>query len=189
MKKIILFCSVCLFVLTAFNAYSGDYSAKKHSFDVVRYKALTQKNIGIAISNSPDINEMKKDMQTLIDIAIEGCKKHHSGTTESVDKKILDLVIENIDSIKSLSVDEAEEKWIDKGIFRENNLAFEDSKLFFEIRTHAFSAIFPAVSIVLLNAYEKEKDPDLLDQVKNQLEEMFKYFEAVKRFHEENQKD
>ncbi len=177
MKKIRLW-HLILVVLIA-GMFTNAIAEEK--FDKKLYDKIAKKTIGMVISGNIDADKMIADMGKLIDFAVQGCKEYmKKGGTPPKEAKIMKIVVENAKKVSSLTMDEIEEQWHDGGVLKANGIDIDKFDRFSEVISLYAAVVHPATAAICFNEYKKTKKEDLLDTVKDELEEIREHLKYIK---------
>ena len=146
--------------------------------DMVAFKKMAKDTIRQAISGSiSDIDTLIATQAKLVDIGVQGCKEFAKKSPKEA--KIMNLVVQNAEKMKSMTLDEIEEAWHEGGVLNKNGIDFDAIDHMGAAISHMDTVVHPATTYIALKEYKKTKDEDLLDQVKEELSEVLKHIEHL----------
>ncbi|MBN2374670.1 hypothetical protein JXL19_12880 [bacterium] len=152
----------------------------EHQFDKEAYVTLAKKNIGRIISGSIDPEAMISDMETLMDLGIQGSKEHmNEKETPQTEAKLLSIAIDSAGRMKSLTLEELESQWHDGGFLKSKGIDISGYDHFSEVMCHYDAIIHPATAIVCLRKYKETKSEDYLEQMKDELSEVVEHMKHL----------
>ena len=164
----------------------GSCATAANALDVESYENLAnntirQMNSGVV----GDIDAMIAIQEQLIILGMEGginyLQKSPKGGTP------LKLVIENAESMKSLSLDEIETLWHAGEYLKNKGIDQEKIDHFGPMMSLMDSVIHPATSYLLMKEYKRTGNPDLLVRVKAELYEVLEHIKHVDDGHDQVQ--
>ena len=162
MKKLI----VALLVTGIFGLFS--YAS---AFDKATLMKIAKETIRQALSGEiADIDKLIADQEKLINIGVQGCREYAKKSPK--DAKMMNIIINNVDKMKSMSIDEIEEKWHDGEVLKENGIDVESMDPMGHTITMMEIVHAPATTYVVLKEYKKTGDKELLDMVKDELSDI-----------------
>ncbi|MGA1845038.1 MAG: hypothetical protein ACMUIS_10800 [bacterium] len=151
-----------------------------HQFDKTTYVKVTKKNIGRILTGNISPSTMKADMEKLISIGLDGCREHMSEPDATpVEKKLLEITIKSVDSMRGLSLDQIEEMWHEGGFLKSQGVDIMKLDHFSHAMCHYDSVLHPLTAILCLNEYERTQKDEYLDQMKAELAEVAEHMEHL----------
>lgn len=170
-RKFSLFLGLFLFV--AFSAQAAI------AMDIATFEKITNNTIKQVLSGDPgDIDALIADQEKLIAIGIKGAQDYAKEAPEYA--KFMNLVIDNADKMKAMTLDEIEPAWHDGEFITASGIDFEAIDHFSKALSHMDTVLHPATAIIALREYKSFKDPDLLEQVKDELSEVLEHLDHLK---------
>lgn len=160
MKKLFFSIMVMVGLVTVVNAS-----------DLDEFKAIANKTIKAVVDGNIDADKMLIDMDRLIVLGQSFCKKHATGKAT----KFMNLVIDNADKMKAMSLDEIEEAWHDGQAIKDAGINIDEFDHFSPAFSAADTVIHPATSYIVLKNYKKDGDKDGLAQIKDELSEVLEH--------------
>ena len=178
MKRMRWFDLIFLVMIVAIstNAFAGS----EHEFDKKAYDKIAKKTIGLVISGNVDADKMSADMEKLVALGVQGCKKHMSkAKTPPVEAKIMKAVIDNADKMKSLTLAEIEVQWHEGNVLKAKGIDIGSYDHFAAVMCHLDAVVHPATAIICLKEYKKTNKEELLEQVKDELAEVREHLKHI----------
>ena len=132
----------------------------------------------VSSGNVGDIDKLIAMQEQLISIGKQAIKEHVSKDPNSA--KMLNLVSDNADKMKQMTLPEIEAQWHEKAFLKKNgiNAALMEEKSI--TGSLMDTVVHPATAIIALNEYKKTKNKKLLQQVHDELEEVIHHVERIK---------
>lgn len=149
----------------------GLVSVLNASSDVEEFKAIANSAIKAVVEDTVDADKMMKDMDKLIVLGKKFCKKNATGKGT----KFMNLVIDNAEKMKAMTLDEIEEAWHDGEAITNAGINLDDFDHFSPVFSSADTVIHPATSYIVLKNYKKDGDKDGLAQIKDELSEVLEH--------------
>ncbi len=147
--------------------------------DMASFKKMTKNTIRQAISGSiSDIDKLIATQVKMLDIGVQGCKEYAQKSPK--DAKIMNLVVQNAEKMKAMTLDEIEDAWHEGGVLKKNGIDFDKIDHMGAALSHMDTVVHPATTYIALKEYKKTKDEDLLDQVKDELSEVLEHLDHIK---------
>lgn len=167
---------LALFVLGVYTvvfAEDGhDHADATEHFDVHLYNQLCKKNIGRIISGNIDVKKMMANMDVMLEQGVEGAEVHmKAGDTPALEIKMMKMLIDNAERMKSLSVNEIDEQWHEGAVFKAEGIEITKMDPLGEAMRHMELIVYPAEAMACLKQYEKTNDEGLLNDMKQRLME------------------
>lgn len=125
-----------------------------------------------------DIDKLIAMQEQLISIGQSAIKEYAAKNPSAA--KMLNLVNENANKMKTMSMAEIEEQWHEKGYLKSKGISgplLEEKSVTGSLMD---TVVHPATAIIALNEYKKTKDKKLLQQVHDELEEVVHHVERIK---------
>lgn len=161
MIRTFLTISLSMIFCLANQAYGNDLKTYRSSGKNIMDQIISKKIDKPALSS-----EVDKMVQAAINLTKEYQKKHPSG------KKVLQVVIDNIEKIKGMSFDEVEKQWHDLGYFEgksfDLDLSDEDNEHFTD-PIHCI--VHPILTLKAGESYLKTKDQKHIQTMQEELSE------------------
>ena len=178
MRKIIFLSAVIgLFVCAM---ASTAFAQTKHDFDAKGYTKTAKKAIGMIISGNVDADKMQADMEKLVTMGVDGCREHMGEKeTPEIEKKLMQLVIDNAGKMKSMSLKAIEAQWHEGGTPKAKGIDTSKFDHFAEVMCHFEAVVHPATAIICLKEYKKTKKDALLEQVQGELQEVVEHLKHL----------
>jgi len=144
-----------------------------HQFDVKAYDKIAKKTIGRIITGNVDADKMITDMRKLVELGVAGCGEHMGeAETPAEEKKVMQITIDNAQTMSSLSLAEIEPQWHEGGLLKGQGVDISQFDHFSEVLCHYDAVVHPATAIIALEQYKKTGKEDLLEQVQAELAEV-----------------
>lgn len=160
--------------------WTSAFAQTKHEFDKSAYDKIAKKTVGRVISGNIDADKMLEDMEKLVELGIAGGKEHMSEPeTPPVEAKMMKITIENVGSMRSLTLEDIESQWHEGGFLKANGVDIGSFSHFDEIMCHYDLIVHPLTAIICLNEYKKAKNEDLLEQVKAEIGEAREHLKHI----------
>jgi len=150
-----------------------------YAADFSQFKDLAQTTIAEVQSGKiKDINKLIAMQEKMMVIGSKACEEF--ALKNPGNAKMLKLVSENADSMKKLSLSEIEDQWHEKNFLRSKGI--EAAQLEEKSLTGSLmdTVVHPATAYIALNQYKQTKDAKLLEQVKDELDEVLHHVERIK---------
>ena len=171
MKKL-AFKALLALVLLTFTATAAQ------AFDKATFERLAKASIKEAMSGEiKDPDALIKTQKKLIALGVAGCKEYAKKNPKWA--KLMNLVVKNADKMQTMSLDDIEEQWHEGEALKEIGLNFDEIEHFGAALSFMDTVLHPATVVIVLNEYKKTRDPELLDQIKDELSEVLKHIEHV----------
>lgn len=158
-------------------ASSQAFALDAHQYEEIAGKTIRQMNSGVA----GDIDAMLAMQEQLMILGLEGgvsfLQENPEGGTP------LKLVVENAESMKSLTLDEIETLWHEGEFLRKKGIDPDTIDHFGPMMSLMDSVIHPATSYLLIKEYKQTGNPELLARVKA---ELFEVLEHIKHIHSDD---
>ena len=150
-----------LWDLTIAAAIAGDW----HHFE----KMANQTIKAVQKGHPKDIDQLIHLQERLMEIGISACKNR--ARTNPDDAKMFQLVVNNAESMKFLSLSEIKQQWHAKRFLLSHGIAVE--KLHQNSTTGSLldAVVHPATAYIALREYRRTGDSSLLQQVDQELSE------------------
>jgi hypothetical protein len=169
MKKYLTGLAVLLFI--------GAGTANAADLDSYTKIAKTTMN-QVSSGSVGDVDKLIAMQEQLISIGQSAIKEYVAKNPNSA--KMLNLVNENANKMKGMSLAQIEKEWHEKGFLKSKGI---DAALMKEKSVTGSlmdTVVHPATAIIALNEYKKTKDKKLLQQVHDELEEVVHHVERIK---------
>ena len=161
--------------MVAMLTFSAANALEKETFTAIAKETITQ-----ALSGSiSDIDGLIAKQAKLVALGVAGCQKYANSTSDPVHKKIMELVIRDAEKMKSMDLDSIEEHWHEGGILAAEGIDMDKLGQSSEVISLMDTVVHPATSYIALKEYKKSQDSDLLDQVKDELDEVLHHLEQI----------
>ena len=171
MKKTFCFSlMVMMFVLAmSFTAFA---------IDLDRYEKIARQTIEQIDSGTVNVDRMMADQEELVKLGVAACREY--AAAEPIKAKMMNIIADNSDEMKSLTLEEIEKKWHEGGVLQENGIDTSAFDHFDKSMCYAEMVIHPATVCICLNEYKKTGDKTHLDQAKAELSEVIKHVKYVR---------
>lgn len=156
-------------------SYSGTIAA-----EVEEYQQLANDIIGQAVSGTINKDKIIKKSQAMIAIGRNFCKEYQQKYPDS--QKMMQVIMDQASGMGDLTLKEIEQKWHDSEIFNEpgNGLSFDiDDEDYEDFHNPKDTVVHPATVIILVKMYSTSPDPDHLNQIKAELQEVIEHAALV----------
>lgn len=148
------------------------------AMDVNAFKKIARNTIKVAMSGSvSDVNKMIADQARLVEMGVQGCKEYAEKDAKYA--KLMNLVVQNAEKMKTMSLDEIEAAWHEGAILKTIGLDFDSIDHMSPALSHMDTVVHPATTYILFNLYKKSKDADHLEQVKDELSEVLEHIDHL----------
>ena len=173
--------TVCL-ILCAASAAAQDGN-KELETRITEYKKLSKALIKQAVAGKIDQKKAKTSIDKLIEHGKWFCTKYQERYPEC--KKMMQIVIDNAESMQKLELAKVEELWHDNGIFNEkgNELDFDiDDEDAEDYHNPKDAVVHPATVTILLRriAAKKGDAKEAYQQIKVELAEVVEHINMIK---------
>lgn len=171
MKKTFCFSLMAIVFVMAmmFNAFA---------MDLDRYEKIARQTIEQIDSGKVDIDQMMADQEELVKLGVAACREYAAAEPDKA--KMMNIVADNGDKMKSLTLEEIENKWHEGGVLKENGIDISAFDHFDKAMCYSEMVIHPATVCICLNEYKKTGDKAHLDQAKAELSEVVEHVKYVR---------
>ncbi len=178
-KRLATVLTTCMVMLFTVNFAGAEETA--HEFDAAKFDKIAKKAVGAIISGNVDADAMLGDMEELLELGVSGCEEHmNEPETPEVEKKLMQLAIDNADEMTSMSLADIEAQWHEGGAAKDAGIDIEQFDHFDEVMCHYDGVVHPATCIICLKEYKKSKNDELLTQIQAELEEVREHMKHLK---------
>jgi hypothetical protein len=147
--------------------------------DVDNYVKTAKKTLkAVKKSKVRNVDDLIDQQRELIRMGIEGCLEF--AEKSPADAKMMHLIVLNSLKMQNLSLKEIESEWHGGGYLRSHGIDVDKFGKSDAQINYFDSIVFPATAIVALEAYKKNQDPALLEQVHKDLAEVVAQVENLK---------
>ena len=168
MQKVLLYKVIAILGLTLLsNLYITNSGAAESWY---RFEKMANQTINAVKKGDPkNIDQLIILQERLMEIGVAACKNYALANPE--DAKLFELVVNNADNMKALSLYEIKQQWHAKRFLLSHGIAVD--KLHQNSTTGSLldSVVHPATAYVALKEYQRTKDAALLKQVDMELSE------------------
>jgi hypothetical protein len=167
MQKALRSNMVGIFGLTlAFNLYI----AKAHAEDWQHFEKMATQTIKAVEKGHPeDVDELIILQERLMEIGIKACKNYALANPD--DAKLFQLVVNNAENMKILSLGEMKYQWHAKRFLLSHGIPVEKLQQNSTTGSLLDAVVHPATAYVALTEYRRTGDTSLLEQVNLELTE------------------
>lgn len=163
-------------------AASGGFISHAVAVDFSEFRKLAKNTISEVSSgkiNNSSVDKLIANQKTLIKIGISAIDEYADLYPKVAE--VLKVVKGQAPMMQKLSLSEIEEQWHKGGYLKSKGVDIDEEA------THAHVAyslmdtvVHPATVIIVLNEYKKKADQKLLDQVKDELNEVLIHLDMIK---------
>ncbi|MCG6969264.1 MAG: hypothetical protein LJE85_05800 [Gammaproteobacteria bacterium] len=161
-KNILGICGLAFFwTLSISDAIAEDWQ---------HFKTMANQTIKAVKKGHPDdVEQLIHLQERLMEIGITACKNHAQANPD--DAKMFQLVVNNAENMKFLSLNEIQQQWHEKRFLLGHGIAVD--KLHQNSTTGSLldAVVHPATAYVALREYQRTGDIRLLEQVDDELSE------------------
>ncbi|MEJ6123428.1 hypothetical protein MT390_16400 [Vibrio sp. 2-Bac 85] len=164
-----------------FTCLSFNVSATNLDAQIADYKKITESIIQSVVSGDVDVPTMIADNKKLIAIGVELSKAYQEKYPQS--QKMMQAIIDNADSMQTLSLESIEEQWHDNGIFTEGKYKTDfdiDDEDVEDFHNPKGAVVHPATAIIAIQMWEKDKNEEHLTLIKEELQEVLHHLQLMK---------
>lgn len=149
------------------------------AIDSERYIKLANASIQEANGGFiPNINQLIKIQQTLIEIGIAGSKEYIRSNPQHAD--ILTEVVNSAESMMNMSLEEIEDQWHQGKYMRAKGFDLDKLDHFGPLFSLMDSIIHPATSYISLKEYKRTRDTQYLGRASAELIEVVEHVSHIK---------
>ena len=170
-----------IFISAMITASSSALALDVENFEKVANDTIRQMNSGVV----GDIDALIAMQEQLMILGLEGGVEFLQGNPK--DGTPLKIVLENAESMKSLSLDEIESLWHEGNYLKKKGIDPEKIDHFGPMMSLMDSVIHPATSYLLIKEYKRTGNPDLLVRVKAELFEVLEHIKHINPDHSDIQ--
>jgi len=167
--------TVMLVVVFALGMVSAAFA-----IDIDAYRDIVKQSVRQILSGSltpGDVDKLIANQEKLIDLGVKASREHLKMNPK--DAKLLNLAINNVDSMKSMTVKEIMMKWHKGGFLKANGIDFDSLDHFSPSVTIMYTIIHPATAYDALEDYKNTKNEDDLETVKDQLSTVLEHLDYI----------
>lgn len=165
-----------LFMTTALWTAAPVYA---NAMDVEQYVEIGEKSLkSIKRGKMKDVDKILNQQRELIRLGIEGCLEF--AEKSPADAKMMHLVVLNSQRMRNLPLDQFQKEWLEGGYLRAHGIDIDKFSGRDQQTTYYNAVVRPAGAIVVLEEYQKSKNPDLLQSLHKQLSEAVDGIETLK---------
>jgi hypothetical protein len=150
-----------------------------HAFNSARYKELATETARKILSGNVDVDALIKVQNELIKMGVDGCREHAKMMPK--DAKMMQLVVDNADKMKHLTLDEIDDEWHDGEFLRKNGIDFDSMDHMGPSATIMFTVVHPATAYIALTEYKKTGDREYLMKAKDEMSEVLEHIDFIKK--------
>ena len=150
------------------------------AFDINAYRGIVKQSVRQILKGSltpGDVDQLITNQEKLIDLGVQASREHVKMNPK--DAKLLNLAINNVDSMKSMTVKEMMTKWHKGGFLKANGIDFDSLDHFSPSVTIMYTIIHPATAYDALEDYKNTKNEDDLETVKDQLSTVLEHLDYI----------
>lgn len=153
-------------------------AAETGAVDVEMYKAMATETIQAALSGSmSDVDGLIEKQEKLIEMGVTTCREHVGMAKK--DEKLMNLVMDNVDRMKGMTLEEMEEAWHEGGVLKANGIDFDSLDEMGAAVSVMDMVLHPATAYIALKQYKQTGDQGLLTVVKDELNEVLEHLDFV----------
>ncbi len=149
-----------------------------YAFDVPQFTKLVNETVQATMQGNVNADDLISKQKQLIAMGVAGCKARAASNPE--DSDVMNAVVENAETMQSLSLEAIEEAWHDFGYLKSKGIDPESRYEHFAVVISLMdTVIHPATAVIALNEYKKDGNSDHLDQVADELSEVLEHIKHV----------
>lgn len=139
------------------------------------YRSLAEDGIRkLSDPSFSDWESLRSVTNRVIEIGKKGAGEHAAENPGSA--KLMNLLVSNVEKMKRMSIPEIEEAWHDGGVIEANGIDYDFSATGDPDVNHVEAVVHAVTVLLLIDAYEADKDRGSLEQARDEFAEVIENF-------------